>query len=107
MAQPQGGCSRVCAQVAQLQAERSALAAQSEQHRSGLEAKTGDIARMAGQLADAQAQSHSMSQQVTLGPPEPSMSPSCHGCDTLFIAARRVLLDSRLLLFPCTSDGKI
>jgi len=59
------------AQVAQLQAERSALAAQSEQHRSGLEAKTGDIARMAGQLADAQAQSHSMSQQVLTGPPKP------------------------------------
>ena len=51
-------------QIAQIQSEKAAAVAQSEQLRSALEAKTGDVARMTGQLADAQANAHSMSQRV-------------------------------------------
>ena len=60
-------CAVSCAwvQVAQLQADKTAVAAQCEQLRSGLEGKTADVARLTGQLADAQAQSHSTSQRVS------------------------------------------
>ncbi len=52
-------------QIAQIQSEKAASLAQSEQLRSALEAKTGEMARMTGQLADAQANAHSMSQRVS------------------------------------------